>query len=322
MENSPEKQTAIRTRFKETSLFLLDILYNAVIIIVLVVLIRSFLVSPFRVVGYSMADTLDDKEFILIDKLSYIVGDIDRGDPIVFLPPIMGGNLPKFEEKAKANSQGIIKVKIDNLETTKPTSYCQNQLLQHFWLCKTSPTENDQVYYTADQREVGQTTPEADWNGSKSLILNKVQLEQGYLELTGEADKSYNIRIYDSKGPEYFVKRVLGIPGDTIKIENGRVYLKTPDQEEFIEMEEPFLNKDNTQQTYANRTSEENIFTVPEGHYFVMGDNRNHSNDSRSWLDPVTLKPISFVPAENISGKVFVVLWPLNHMRFVKGANF
>ena len=77
-----------REPLKEIGLFLSDILYNAVIIIVLVVLIRSFLISPFRIIGSSMADTLQNNEFILIDKLNYHLGKPDRGDPIVFLPPI------------------------------------------------------------------------------------------------------------------------------------------------------------------------------------------------------------------------------------------
>jgi signal peptidase I len=53
---------------KELGLFVADILYNAIVIIVLVVLIRGFLISPFRVVGSSMSDTLQNKEFILIDN--------------------------------------------------------------------------------------------------------------------------------------------------------------------------------------------------------------------------------------------------------------
>ena len=57
---------------KEIGLFFADILYNAVIIIVLVVLIRSFLISPFRVIGSSMADTLHNNEFILIARSNVV----------------------------------------------------------------------------------------------------------------------------------------------------------------------------------------------------------------------------------------------------------
>ena len=49
---------------KEIGLFILDILYNAVIIIILVALIRSFIIAPFKVVGSSMSDTLKNNEFI------------------------------------------------------------------------------------------------------------------------------------------------------------------------------------------------------------------------------------------------------------------
>ncbi|MFH0820499.1 MAG: signal peptidase I, partial [Candidatus Peregrinibacteria bacterium] len=97
-KNPLQSFSAPRRLFHEAALFLLDILYNAIIIILLVVLIRSFLISPFRVIGSSMADTLASNEFILIDRLSYRLGVPQRGDAIVFRPPITNKYGPKFEE--------------------------------------------------------------------------------------------------------------------------------------------------------------------------------------------------------------------------------
>src|SRR3989338_1314182 len=89
--------------WKEAALFLLDILYNAAIIIVLVVVIRPFIISPFRVVGSSMADTLHSKEFIIVNKFTYALGEPKRQDIIVFRPPISNKYSPKFEEEIQAN---------------------------------------------------------------------------------------------------------------------------------------------------------------------------------------------------------------------------
>lgn len=324
MENRNPNLAPSNSKFKETSLFLLDILYNAVIIITLVVLIRTFLASPFRVVGESMADTLENKEFILVDKLSYIVGDIDRGDPIVFLPPIGGGDQPKFEQTGQADHKGVLKVEIDKLVTQKQGNYCQNTPLKHLWQCETSPNENDLIYYMPDQNKGGEVSSEANWEQAKASILTPEEVKQGYFEVKVEPNANYKFRIYDSKGPEYYVKRVIGIPGDTVKIKGGLVYLKVAGKEDFVKIEEPFLNVDNAKKTNANnydKSLKEKVFIVPAAHYFVMGDNREFSSDSRAWVEPITSEPSPFVPKQNISGKVFVVLWPLNHMRLIDSAD-
>jgi signal peptidase I len=139
--------------------------------------------------------------------------------------------------------------------------------------------------------------------------------------IEGEPDRNYMVRIYSSEGEDYFVKRVIGIPGDTVKVENGRVYLKTPDDEDFREIEEEYLNQENKNRTYISQKQRQNVYEIPEGYYFVLGDNRNHSNDSRSWLEPITQEAFPYVPEANISGKVLVVLWPIQGLRFISGAD-
>ena len=100
---------------------------------------------------------------------------------------------------------------------------------------------------------------------------------------------------YDAK--ENFLKRVIGLPGDEIKISAGKVYINGK------LIEEPYLK---------NATLDENMWVVPEDMYFVMGDNRQNSVDSRSW---------GFVPQKDLIGKALAVYWPLSHVRILKHVN-
>lgn len=90
----------------------------------------------------------------------------------------------------------------------------------------------------------------------------------------------------------YYVKRVIGMPGDTIEIKSGKVYLNGSAKP----LDEPYLKETPYELNFGP-------YVVPEGCYFVMGDNRNHSNDSRYWTN-------TFVPRENIHAKALFVYWP------------
>jgi len=99
-----------------------------------------------------------------------------------------------------------------------------------------------------------------------------------------------------------FIKRVIGLPGDTIRLRDGRVYVN----EKLLN--ESYLPSD--QMTYpAAFLKEEESIVVPVDSYFVMGDNRLRSSDSREW---------GFVPKSLIIGKAFFVYWPPNKLRLVK----
>lgn len=126
---------------------------------------------------------------------------------------------------------------------------------------------------------------------------------------------------------EYYVKRVIGEPGDTIKIVNGKVYKLFND--EYIELNEPYLNSKNAGKTFVGGVSqdEESIYHVPEGNYFVMGDNRGSSADSRSCFSNFSRECSpedinSYVPKANIRGKAELVFWPFKNIRILDDVEY
>jgi signal peptidase I len=188
---------------KRSLLFhLFDVTLNIVIIVAIVAIIRTFVVSPFQIEGNSMVDTLEHKEYIVINKFRYFFRDPQRGDIVVFRPP-------------------------------------------------TDPTK-------------------------------------------------------------YYVKRVIGLPGETVVIKDGNVYIDENGKD--VKLDEPYLSSINAGKTYrypvqsGDTTAEE--FKVPEDQYFLLGDNRQGSLDSRSFSH-VDSTHTAYVPQNNIKGSVWFVALPI-----------
>lgn len=126
---------------------------------------------------------------------------------------------------------------------------------------------------------------------------------------------------------QFYIKRIIGVPGDTVKLIDGNVYIFNDEYPTGRQLKEDYLNADNAGNTNPSTSNRVTTFTVGEDEYFVLGDNRMQSVDSRScFRDPFQGgcrgEEAYFLPKENISGKAWVVLWPLNYIRTIEETNY
>ena len=200
---------------KDTKSEIIDFLKDLVWIVVIVIVIRTFIAEPFQISGQSMADSYYDREFIIVDRFTYLDipfikdWEIKRWDVVVFKP----------------------------------------------WV---------------------------------------------------------------NRDKEYFIKRVIGLPWDSIKIKDWLVSLKISWTDDFIELDEKYLNSSNNWNTKVGQLKTEHNYSVPEGEYFVVWDNRNHSSDSRtcfSFSCNGTTKD-SFIPKNQITGRLLIDLGYFNFSNF------
>lgn len=185
----------------------LDFSKDLIVIVIIVLLIRSFLAMPFQISGQSMYSSFYDRQFIIVDRLSYYFKEPRRWDVIVFKPYI-----------------------------------------------------ND--------------------------------------------DK------------KFFLKRIIWVPWDTLKIEWWDVFIRNSStDDEFVKLDEPYLNDENNWYTFVWNSKWSHYYTLGEGKYFVIWDNRNHSTDSRECFSNCIWRS-EYVDKSDIIWRLFIDLWYFNFSRF------
>ncbi len=189
-ENYPNKSSWI----KETALFFWELFKIVVISLAIIIPIRYFLIQPFYVKGSSMEPSFYDREYLVVDELSFHFHKLKRGDVIVFRNPI--------------------------------------------------------------------------------------------------------------HPQDYFIKRLIGLPGETVEIKNGSVYIYNEKFPKGKRLKEPYLSKDLI--TYSPNKIK---FNIGKDEYFVLGDNRIFSFDSRNF---------GLVPRKDIIGRVFFRGWPFNKIKIFR----
>lgn len=146
------------------------------------------------------------------------------------------------------------------------------------------------IYYCVEKTTVIGSSMENTLSANDQIIINK------FIYRISDP-KRFDVIVFKQSGKEhsfYNIKRIIGLPGETIQIRDGAVYINGEELEEIIEVEE-MIN-------YGLAAEE---IVLEENEYFVLGDNRNNSEDSR-------FASIGNITREEIIGKAFLRLSPFN----------
>ncbi len=160
-------------------------------------------------------------------------------------------------------------------------------------------------------------------NQGEKIIINKA----AYVSGNPERGDIVVFAPPQETNEKYYIKRIIGLPEETVEIKDGHVFVTKASTEEQIELDEGYLSEENKGNTKAY-VSGFSVFEIPEDHYFLLGDNRRASTDSRSCFESsVTMEcknnpQNAYVPKENIKGKTWFVWWPLSNMRIIRSQTY
>ncbi|MDD5439926.1 MAG: signal peptidase I, partial [Candidatus Omnitrophica bacterium] len=124
-----------------------------------------------------------------------------------------------------------------------------------------------------------------------------------YTRLVGPVFFDKEKKFFKWYSPRFLVKRLIGLPGDTVLIKEGDIYVNGN------LLDQPRVLKNFTYLNGGDYGKEGVPITVPKDSYFALGDNSANSVDSRYW---------GYIPAGNLTGKVFVIWWPITRIRMIE----
>ena len=149
------------------------------------------------------------------------------------------------------------------------------------------------------------TVIRVDGPSMSDTLLNKDKLFVTVADMKLNGPERFDVVIckYPNSRDNY-VKRVIGLPGETLEVKKGVLYINGE------EIEEPFLSDARTVR-FDKASNNFGPVVMGENEYFVMGDNRDDSNDSRN---------VGVITGEMVIGKVRQIIWPLNRFGSVPGS--
>jgi len=161
------------------------------------------------------------------------------------------------------------------------------------------------ITFVAAPNEVDGTSMQPNYATGDRLYTNRLSHWIGNTTIGQTLGLDYkrgDVVVVEKPGVVPLIKRVIGLPGETLKISQGKVYINNK------LLEESYLpaGTETAQGTFLK----ENVpVEIPSGNYFVMGDNRRVSSDSRY---------IGLIETDWLQGKIFLRIWPINEIGIVK----
>ena len=148
---------------------------------------------------------------------------------------------------------------------------------------------------------VGQRT-RVDGHSMETTLYDGDNLWVDKLSYRFRDPKRYEIVVFPFKYKEntYYIKRIIGLPGETVQVKDGYVYIDGEKSDEHYGNE-----------LMVDPGSAAVPITLGEDEYFVLGDNRNHSSDSR-------VGSVGIIKREDLMGRAWVRIWPLNRLGVIQ----
>ena len=158
-----------------------------------------------------------------------------------------------------------------------------------------------------------------DGDSMYDTLLNNERLFVTVLDvkLNGVERDDIVICHYPNRGNTNFVKRAVGVPGDTVYRENGvtHVVYETTDENGETQIVDEALDENYAQYFPNGSSTDYEPYTLGEDEYFVVGDNRYNSHDSRDWNDTDPSADVGPITGDMLVGKVRCVLFPFSNFR-------
>lgn len=152
-----------------------------------------------------------------------------------------------------------------------------------------------------------------DGPSMQPTLYSKDQMIVNKFQYYFKEPERFDIVVFHASEQKDFIKRVIGLPGEHVMVKDDVLYINGEP------VEQPFLDSVNKSNSFFSVTTGDftlekltgNHETIPEGHIFVLGDNRHNSTDSRH-------SDVGLVPLDEVVGKTNIIYWPPNRMQKVK----